>query len=263
MGLVNQPAAVAPYEGISIASQVKNAGKVYAANAQYAPLYSQLNEEDLASMLNGSNGQPGFLSEYQNSIMPALTAAQTTANTATRTANLNDAANLTPQYLANERAANPGAAGLLDNLTSNANRDLSYGTELTPAEKTQLNQSVRGGEAARGMGNGPADVFDESMADTGFGQSLYQQRQGEAQGLVPTLQNFWGNPTAAISGMGSSGGMSASQLTTTGAGLSAPSQSSEFNPNDAENQLMMTQQFEGAMGAAQGAGKSLTSMSSM
>ena len=173
--------------GQALGAQLHYAPEVYAANAQYSPLYTQLDLSNLTSFLNGRNGQNGFLSEYTNSIMPALTQAQNTANNSIRQNNLNEAQALTPQWIQGERSANPGAASLLDTLTNNTSRDLSYGTELTPAEQTQLNQSVRSGQAARGMGFGPSDVFGESMADTGFGQQLYQERMGAAQGLVAAL----------------------------------------------------------------------------
>ena len=215
----------------ALQAQVLYAPAIYKENAKYSPLYTQMGLSNLNSFLNGTNGNNGFLSEYANQVMPALTQAETTANTAIRTANLNDAAALTPQYIAEENAANPMAAGLLGTLNSNATRDLSYGTQLTPAEQVQMNQSVRGAQAARGMGFGPSDVFAETLADTGFGQQLYQQRQSEAQGQVQQDQSFYGNPTAAISGMGSNYGMTANSLASLGASGAAPAQSEEFNPS--------------------------------
>ena len=240
---MENPSTPSPGTGMgqTLSAEVKYAPQVYASNATYSPLYTQLGLSNLDAYLNGSNGQPGFLSEYQNQIMPALTSAQTTANTAVRTANLNDAAALTPQYVANERAANPGAAGLLDTLTSDTSRDLSYGTQLTPAEQYQMNQSVRGAQAARGMGYGPSDVFNETFANTNYGQQLYQQRLSDAQGLVPTLQGFYGNPTAAISGMTSNAGMSASNMAAVGTSGAATAQSSEFNPQTDLSNIMSNQ----------------------
>ena len=236
--------------GQALGAQLHYAPEVYAANAQYSPLYTQLDLSNLTSFLNGRNGQNGFLSEYTNSIMPALTQAQNTANNSIRQNNLNEAQALTPQWIQGERSANPGAASLLDTLTNNTSRDLSYGTELTPAEQTQLNQSVRSGQAARGMGFGPSDVFGESMADTGFGQQLYQERMGAAQGLVPTLQGFYGDPIGEISGMGSNAGMNASSMTGAASGSAAPAQSAEFNP---EAMAMQNQNIGTQLGMANAA----------
>lgn len=231
--------------GDALAAQVQYAPQIYAANQQYSPGYTQLALSNLSSFLNGSNGNNGFLAEYGNQILPQLTAGQTAANTQLRTANLSDAAALTPQYIATERAANPGGASLLDTLTSNTGRDLSYGTQLTPAEQVQMNQSTRGASAARGLGYGPSDVFNESMADTGYGQQLYQQRMSAAQSLVPQLQTFYGNPTGAISGMNSGAGMSANSISSLASAGAAPAQSSEFNPSAA---AMQNQQIGAQLG---------------
>ena len=256
MCMTSTDATPAPSAGASYSSmlraQTRLAPDIYAMNAAYSPLYTQLAQTNLNSFLNGSGGQPGFLSEYSNQIMPQLTAAQTAANSATRTANLNDAAQLTPQYIAEERAANPGAAGLLDTMTSNSARDLSYGTNLTPAEQTQFNQSQRSGAAARGLGFGPSDVFNESLANTGFGQSLYNQRMGQAQGMASQLQSFYGNPTAAISGMASNAGMSSGQMAGFGSGNTAASQSNEFNPINQLSSDWMNNQNQVNLSNAQG-----------
>ena len=222
--------------GQTLAAEIKYAPQEYASNAQFAPQYTNLAMQDMNTFLNGNGKTPGYLSEYENQIMPALTSAQTAANTQIRTANLADAAALTPQYIAEERAANPGAAGLLDTLTSNTNRDLSYGTNLTPAQQVQFNQSVRGGEAARGLGFGPSDVFNESMQESGYGQNLYQQRMQAASSLVPQLQSFYGDPTAAISGMQSNAGSSAGSVTGTGSNAGSGALAATgamFNPQSA------------------------------
>lgn len=234
--------------GQMMQAEVKYAPQMYAANAQYSPMYSALELGDLSSFLNGSGTTPGFLSQYTNTVMPGLATGQAAGNSVIRQANLSDAAALTPQYIQQERTANPGGAGLLDTMTSNAQQQLAYGTQLTPAEQLQMNQSVRAGQAARGMGNGPADVFNESMADTNYGQQLYQQRMGQAQGLVPTLQGFYNNPTAAISGMGSTAGLTAGGLAGV-AGGAINTQSNEFNPQTDLTNIMGNQYAASEAGA--------------
>jgi hypothetical protein len=231
-------------EGDTLAAQVKYAPQVYQENAEFGPKYTALDLNNLSSFLTGENGQPGFLQQYQDSIMPALTNSQISANSAIRAGNVSDAAALTPAITAETNASNPMAASLLSQLGNSTSQQLSYGTELTPAERTQLNQSVRSGSAARGMGFGPSDVFNESMADTGEGQALLAQRQGAAQNLVPTLQSFYGNPLQMLSGMGSTAGETASGITSAAMGGAAPAQSSEFNPESSMAQLLAGQQFD-------------------
>lgn len=255
---------IAPANSVAddtLRAQIRNAPAVYQSNATYSPLYTQLGLQNLESFMNGPKG---FLAQYQNQMMPALVGAQNDANAQTRTATLSDAARLTPQFIANRRAAAPGAAGLLDTLTSNTSRDLSYGTELTPEEKVQLRQSVRGGAAARGMGMGPDAVFDESMAQSGAGLQLYQQRTGQAQTLTQMLQNFYGDPTAMIAGTGSNAGMNAGGMSSVAAGSVAPTMLSMFNPESSYAQTALQTNQSGRNTAAGAAAQGFSSgMSAM
>jgi hypothetical protein len=230
-------------------AQTKYAPQILDLNQQYGPQYTALSLKNLATYLNGANGTPGFLDQYQNSIMPALTSAQNAANSATRTAGVNDAQRLTPSLIALARSANPQAAGLLDTVTSNTSRDLGYGTELTPAERVQLRQSVRGGQAARGLGFGPGDVFDESMAETGAGQNLYQQRMGSAQTVAQMLQSFYTNPLTLL-GIASGNGMNAGQVTGTASSNASPAYMEAFNPINPMSLQHQQQQFDSNTAAA-------------
>jgi hypothetical protein len=87
---------------------------------------------------------------------------------------------LGPQAAGLVREANPGASRLLDTLTQQAQEGLDAGANLDPGLSRVLTQSVRGGQAARGMGFSPADVLQESTALTGLADSLRRYRQGFA-----------------------------------------------------------------------------------
>ena len=205
--------------GQDIQAQIKYAPQEYASNAQYSPLYTQMDLSNLDSFLNGSNGQSGYLSEYVNQIAPAAATATANSNSTIRQRNMNDLQNLLPSMTAATRSANPQGAGLLDTLSSNASRDLSYGTQLTPAEQVQFNQTTRQGQAARGGGFSPSDVFNESLDESGYGQNLYQQRQGQASSVASQTQGFYGNDINDI--LGTSANMStANSLSSTGTGAS-------------------------------------------
>ena len=221
---------------------------VLSLNQAYSPAYNQLGLQNLSTFLTGNaDGASGGVAGMMSSLIPQLTDVQSkadiAANSAGRTATLADATRLSPGYNALTRASNPGGAGLLDQLTSKVGNELQYGTELTPAEKMQLNQSVRGGQAARGMGFGPSDVFSESMANAGMGQSLLQQREGAASALVPQLSSFYGDPLAKTMGMGSNAGMVGSTMATGLVGRGGPGAAQLYNPEGSFGQA--------ALGAAQ------------
>jgi hypothetical protein len=186
----------------------------------------------------------GYLSLYANNILPTLVNASTMANTATRTANVNDALNLAPAIAGVSRASNPQGASLLDSMAGTAGNELSFGTQLTPAEKVQLDQSVRGASAARGMGTGPSDVFNESLAETGLGQQLLQQRMGNASMALNNLNSFYPNALAAVGGMNSPVAANTNSVIGTATGSAAPAMSSEFDPTGAFAQQIQNQGWE-------------------
>jgi hypothetical protein len=50
------------------------------------------------------------------------------------------------------------------------------GDQLSPSQRRNIAQSVRAGQAARGMGLGPSDVYEEAIQTSGYGDILRQQR---------------------------------------------------------------------------------------
>jgi hypothetical protein len=209
-------------ESRTLRAQLAGAPAVYQANETYSPLYTQLGLKNLSSFLNGDGQTPGFLEMYGN-LLPRITGM-----------NLDNAMTFAPKMRAAEDAANPMASSLLTNIASTANKELGYGTNLTPEQKVQLDQSVRGGQAARGLGNGPADVFDESMAETGFGQQLLDQRLNRAGAAAGDLESFYGNPVTSLMGLGQTPG----GVIGMAGGSVAPSMLSEFNPGANDSSLI-------------------------
>lgn len=221
-----QSTTIGQAEGENAAVEAQLAGQTYQENAAYSPLYTQLAMSNLNQYMGGPNG---LLSLYQNQIAPAATNATIAGNTATRTANVGDLNALIPGMTAATRTASPQAAGLIDTLTGQAASNLNYGVNLSPTQTTQVQQSVRAGQEARGMGTGTGDATQEAFAQTDAGNQLYQQRLGNASqaagqaqnfysGIIPSILNGQSNPSVAAGLMG------------TGTGQIAPAQSSEFNP---------------------------------
>jgi len=244
----------------SVASEAAVAPQIYAENAAWSPQYTKLGLSNLSSFLNGSDGTPGFLSEYSSNIMPTLTASQIGANSALRSATVQDAANLTPGIIANERAANPGAASMVDTLLSRTGSDLNLGTALNPNENRLLQQQVRGGETARGLGTGAGDAVNEAFTQSNAGQQLYQQRLGNAQNAVGTSMGFYKDPYAELTGVGSGSGMNASAMAGLASGSVAPSEMSQFSPVNALSGQYQSQMWEQSQAGAMNNNVGLTSM---
>lgn len=98
-------------------------------------------------------------------------------------------------YLKSIRQADPQAASLLDSLTQTANQELALDNRLDANQINQLEQSSRAGSAARGLGYGPSDVYEEMLAKMGYGEQLRQQRRGNALGLAQYRTGLAQRPT--------------------------------------------------------------------
>ena len=221
----------APIATTTLQEQTANAPQVLADNQTYSPQYNQLSLDNLSTMLTGTDAySAGGMQSILNSMIPSLAGADAAANTAAQTATVNNASKLAPTLTGIANQSDPQAAGLLGNLASTANQQLSYGTQLTPSEQTQLTQSVRGGQAARGMGYGPSDVFNESLANTNLGQNLLNQRMTNAGSVAQQLQGFYPNALSQITGITSPAGTQADSTLALGASTATTPMLNYFNP---------------------------------
>lgn len=77
----------------------------------------------------------------------------------------------------------PESEGLYGELNRQALEELQAGSQLTPSMTREVQQNVRAGQAARGMGFGPTDVYEEAMTLGSAGEALKASRRGFAQGV--------------------------------------------------------------------------------
>ncbi len=96
--------------------------------------------------------------------------------TAKRTGDLADYAKLGPEYIRMMRESNP----ILGDLYDSAQNEWKLGTQFDPGMESELENQIRQGQAARGMGLGPADVYQEALQKSEFGQRLKQGRRANA-----------------------------------------------------------------------------------
>ena len=159
-----------------------------------APGYTNLDLQNTSNYLNGMPGVQGALSQYANNVLPQMTAANNTANTASRLAVSNDLSALGPGATAGIRALNPSQAALYDLLSKQAGEGLAAGNQMTPAQLAQLNNSLRSSQGVRGMSYGPAASYEEVMQNGAYGDQLQQQRQGFAGNLAEMGNRFYTLP---------------------------------------------------------------------
>jgi hypothetical protein len=142
----------------------------------------------------------GLLGQYMNQL-PNIVGADTTYKPELNAANVGNIAANFPQ-LSNilsggaggvadlVRNLNPGQTNLLDSLTKSASTQLNSGAELDPQLQRLFEQSIRGGQAARGLGFGPSDAFNESLGLTQFGNDLRTQREQFAGNVAGMNDQF-------------------------------------------------------------------------
>jgi len=104
-----------------------------------------------------------------------------------------------------DSAISPEYSNLLASLMSRAQEDVDAGNELTPEQQHLLEQQVRGGQAARGMGYGTGDTIKEAVAATLRGMDVREGRLGSARstaGLYRSSMPTWQDAMRLVSGGG-------------------------------------------------------------
>ena len=91
----------------TLQTQINLAPQLYASEAQYQPLYTQLALQNANMALNGGNGTPGMLDLYKNSIYPTMDQISAQSNSTQRAADIADVAKLGPQMQEALRQSNP------------------------------------------------------------------------------------------------------------------------------------------------------------
>jgi hypothetical protein len=222
----------------SLQAQVDIAPGRYASEAQYRPLYDQLELGSLNTALMGGGGQPGLLDTYFQQIAPRAAATEREAAAAQRAADIGAVEQLGPRATAAMRAVNPQQTALLDAITQQATSGVEAGYNLPPGLQDVVSQSTRTGQAARGLGFGPADAYAETLAQS---EAANQWRgQNIDQGMRAAQLNAvtQSDPFLAILGRPASTPAAAMGLLGQGQGLGGQSQSvyGRFDPMNAYSQ---------------------------
>ena len=134
-----------------------------ALSQQYDPEYAKI--------------QTDIIGQSLDRIAPTINRVSQEATTAQRSADIADVEQLGPRAIAAFKAANPELAGLLDEFSKQAQSELAAGTSLTPDLRREVEQSIRAGQSARGMGFGNSDLLQEAMTSGAAGLALQDRRR--------------------------------------------------------------------------------------
>lgn len=201
-------------------AQMKIAPEWYASEAEYQPKYASL------AMSTARQQMPGLADLYMQSGQ-----ADNRVQSQAREADIADVANLGPQAQAAMEAADPRTTKLISRLTDQAQEGLDAGSSMTSGQRTDFQQALRARSMASGMGNGPGDIFSESLAQGDYGQQLMRQRQAVAGQVAGMRKSAYGDVFQQVLGR-SGGAVSAAAGGAAGAaGMSGGP--SLFNPESA------------------------------
>ncbi len=297
-------------------AQLRNAGRLYGAHAEYDPLYAGLDERLLLQRLLGSEGgdrteeytdyvtTPGHWeippAGPVSSNSPATARGSTSAgriwipgssHPVTRTRTVTDPATrgliditerdlqpaqrrmqtedtrarvqgevdilreMGPEAIAALKASNPSAAALIDELTRQASEELQLGGNLSRDQRRQVSETVRQGQADRGMGFSPSDVFIEALQTADASEALKASRRSFAANTAQLNAGFAGDAYQRFFGRSSGSTASAGEFVPYGAsGSRAP-----FNPESSMAQDIIGTNFNVAQDAFQAGQNNLNS----
>ena len=178
----------------TLQAQIDLAPAKYAAEAQFAPKYADLQMQLL------QKSAPALIDIYKNQIAPGLAQTQVASQSATRVGDIADVTNLGPQARAALQAMNPEQAKLVDTMTRQAQQGLDAGSQLTPYQANQAQQQARQAWADRGLVTSPGSGVQEVVNQQLAGMGTQQQRQQSALGSLAASQSFYGDPMQQILG---------------------------------------------------------------
>lgn len=198
-------APAAPNYGQSMAeilqAQIKYAPKVYAAEAEYQPLYQKLQSQIEAQTAKDQ------LALYKQ-LQPSYSDLESAYTKATQANQLQQLQQTAPEYIKAFQAAQ-GTAGINQAMQNyaeqNLGQQLSAGFKLSPEEQRQLEQQTLSGYAARGTALGSQAGLANVLNRYQYVQGRQQQALGQATGIgsylaqqsQPALTSFYQQPMYA------------------------------------------------------------------
>jgi hypothetical protein len=171
----------------TLRAQIDLAPQRYAAEAQFAPKYQELQLDLLR------RATPELLALYKDQIAPTMGEVEAAARSRSRSGDIADIASLGPQARAAIRASAPDQAQLADTLTQQAQSGLNAGSRLTPEQQRQVEQQTRSSMAARGLAGSPSGAVQEAVRSGMMGAGLQQQRQQQSMGALQAGQGVYGD----------------------------------------------------------------------
>ncbi len=225
----------------TLATQIALAPDLFRSEARFRPMYAGLDYRIYDRFL------PQYLQTQQDAApIQAETAALLRGSE--RSSDIADVMSLGPDALTALKNANPEAAALLDEMTSQAMAGVQDGMKLSADEQRMVEQNTRASYADRGMALSNPSIFAEIMNLDSYGRQRQNERRGFAGDVLGYQKSFY-DPFQSILGRSSSnigfaqGGVQLPQASQVGPQI--------FNPESAYAGNLYGQNYAGALTGAQ------------
>jgi hypothetical protein len=233
----------------TLQAQIDLAPELFAAEASEEfgrPAEARLNLRVLRDLMRGTEDEPGLLELYERDIMPGLARADVAGLDVSREGDIAAVERLGQRATEAFRQANPEQAALTAELNRQAMEGLSAGAGLPPSLSRELDEFVRGGQAARGFGYGIGDFSREALIKGQAAEQMQRNRQGFAQQVAALNAATTADPFMAILGKPGVGVGAGQALAMQGQGM-APQQ--VFNPESAYAGSLAAGNYNAALNA--------------
>tara|TARA_R100001443_G_scaffold115827_1_gene134528 strand:- start:420 stop:1436 length:1017 start_codon:yes stop_codon:yes gene_type:complete len=173
-----------------LSAQAEFAPKFLELAKEMNPQYAQLEMDTLKKNL------PQLMQMYSQHVFPQMM-QQEQAKMAQDISNVEQFGGRAREAF---KAANPEQAKLMESLSQQAQEGLDAGASLDPSLRREVQQNIRAGQAARGMGMGMGDLAAEATMTGLQAEQLRRQRQAFAGNVVSLQKSTGMDPFMAILG---------------------------------------------------------------
>jgi hypothetical protein len=190
----------------TLRAQVKYAGPLAQAEAEFRPIYNKLELDSYKNMLLGSRGLgPEFANMGLNDIltqeiMPSMSRAEAADASLRRESDIGDVERLGRRASEAYLNADPRTKALLTTLNEQVLGDLQTNGRLSADEQRRVEQQARAGYAQRGLGLGRQAVASELFSTQKAIDSRRIMQREAARTTMGLNKQFTADPFQAILG---------------------------------------------------------------
>lgn len=212
----------------SLQAQIDLAPERLEAEREFRPEFAEVQRDAIERVLLGGEDDRGFIDVVAEEIQPRVDETMAQSKQRQLRGDIEAVEEFGPRAAEAFEAVDPQQQELLDELTAQAQEGLGEG--LTDFEQRQLEQQIRGSQAARGMGFSPSDSFQEVAELSMANQKRRDRNRRFASDVLNMRAASTVDPFQAILGRPAQGPSQANARISQASQFQGRSGSPEFDP---------------------------------